>query len=201
MGDEAAVTNDRERRELEILNKVLADLQSLDPDGRHRVLQTVSTYYHFYPTSQPSPSLPRDTLAESAGPFSEDRSIPPKNFVMQKQPQTDVERVACLAYYLTHYRDTPHFNTLDISKLNTEAAQLKFSNATVSVNNAMKMGYLVPATKGNKQLSAAGEQFVFRLPDREAAKLAMSAARPRRKTRKANQAAEFPSNESEGENQ
>jgi hypothetical protein len=78
---------------------------------------------------------------------------------MEKQPRTDVERVACLAYYLTHYRDMPHFKTLDLAKLNTEAAQPKFSNAHYASQNALNMGYLAPADKGQRQLSAAGEQF------------------------------------------
>jgi hypothetical protein len=73
---------------------------------------------------------------------------------------------------------------LDISKLNTETAQVKFSNAAVAVQNAVTTGYLVPATKGNKQLSAPGEQFVQALPDREKAKAMMAAARPRRKARR-----------------
>jgi len=104
--------------------------------------------------------------------------------MLEKQPRTDVEKVACLAYYLTHYRDTPYFKTLDISKLNTEAAQTKFANPTVAVDNAGKTNYLVPATKGNKQLSALGEQFVQALPDREKARAIMVNVRPRRKSRK-----------------
>src|SRR6185312_8399188 len=98
----------------------------------------------------------------------------------EKAPVTDVERMACLAYYLTHYRDTPHFKTLDLSKLNTEAAQPKFANAANTTNNSVKRGYLVPSTKGQRQLSAAGERFVLALPDREAAKSAMMTVRPRR---------------------
>jgi len=94
-----------------------------------------------------------------------------------------VEKVACLAYYLTHYRDTPYFKTLDISKLNTEAAQVKFSNAAVAVENATRLRYLVPATKGNKQLSSLGEQFVLALPDRDKAKEVMNVARPRRRAK------------------
>jgi len=100
---------------------------------------------------------------------------------MEKQPKTDVERLACLAYYLTHFRELPHFKTIDLSKLNTEAAQPKFSNPAFSARNAVNYGYLAPATKGQKQLSAAGELFVRNLPDREAAKAAMSAATKRRK--------------------
>jgi hypothetical protein len=89
-----------------------------------------------------------------------------------------------LAYYLTHYRDQPHFKTLDISKLNTEAAQIKFSNPALSVNNAAITGYLAQASKGNKQISAAGEVFVAALPDREAAQAAMAKARPKRKSKR-----------------
>jgi hypothetical protein len=104
--------------------------------------------------------------------------------MFEKQPRTDVDKVACLAYYLSHYRDTPHFRTLDISKLNTEAAQVKFSNPAVAVDNAVKRNFLVPAPKGNKQLSTLGEQFVQALPDRDKAKAIIVTARPRRKARK-----------------
>ncbi len=106
--------------------------------------------------------------------------------MFQKQPKTDVERATCLAYYLTHYRDTPYFKTLDISKLNTEAAQVKFSNAAVAVDNATKSRYLVAATKGNKQLSSLGEQFVLALPDRDKVKEVMNHIRPKRRGKRGN---------------
>ena len=73
---------------------------------------------------------------------------------------------------------------MDLSILNTEGAQSKFSNAAYAVENATKLGYLVPGTKGHKQLSAIGEKFVLALPDRDAAKEVMSNARRKRKPRK-----------------
>jgi len=177
--DKDTLTEVRRQQELEALNAIFQVLNGLDEESRRRVFQTVGTYYQFGFSVQPS------ALEDvPAGRFSEDRSMSPKIFMMQKQPTTDVERVACLAYYLTHYREIPYFKTLDVSKLNTEAAQPKFSNAAVAMENATKMGYLVPATKGNKQLSASGEVFVQKLPDREAARAAMAAYRPRRKARK-----------------
>lgn len=103
---------------------------------------------------------------------------------MEKNPKTDVERIACLAYYLTHYRATPHFKTLDVSTLNTEAAQPKFSNTTYSANNAVKLGYIVPSTKGHRQLSALGERFVQALPDRDAAKDVLLSMRRRNRTKR-----------------
>jgi hypothetical protein len=197
--DDTVNVEDRKRRELEILNRILSDLHELGDEARQRVLQTVVTYYQFAPIAHPGSQDAPSGVAAAPGPFSEDRSISPKEFLWQKKPQTAVERVACLGYYLTHYRDMPHFKTLDISKLNTEAAQPKFSNAALAVNDAAKTGYLVPGVKGAKQLSAPGEQFVLRLPDREAARAAMTTARPRRKARKANEAAEFLLHLDEGE--
>lgn len=114
---------------------------------------------------------------------------------MEKSPKTDVERVACLAYYLTHYRSTPHFKTLDISTLNTEAAQPKFSNTAVSTNNAVKLGYIVPSTKGHRQLSALGERFVQALPDRNAAKEVLLSLRRKNRKRKRPSATADPSEE------
>lgn len=172
-----------------ILTKVIADLRDLAPEEQQKLLETVATFFGLRTPSQ-SPSqtkgIPASTPRSSppGGGFSEERDISPKEFIMQKQPRSDVERVACLAFYLTHYRSTPHFKTIDISKLNTEAAQSKMSNVYVAVNNAGRTGYLVPAVRGTKQISAPGEVFVQALPDREAAKAAMGKVKPRKKSRK-----------------
>lgn len=107
-----------------------------------------------------------------------------KDFLFQKQPNTDVERVACLAFYLTHYRGLPHFKTLDISKLNTEAAQRKFANSASTVNNATHAGFLAPTSSGMKQLSADGERYVDELPDRVAARAAFGKRKARRQRRR-----------------
>lgn len=175
--------------ELEALSTIVKALQPLPDDMRHRVLASVVTLLGLSISHQrASPgTFGSDTMASlpetDPARFSEDRAPSPKEFLHEKRPRTDVDRVACLAYYLTHYRDTPHFKTLDISKLNTEAAQLKFSNAAYAVDNATKAGLLVPATKGAKQLSAAGERYVQALPDRSAAKAIATEARPRRTRR------------------
>jgi hypothetical protein len=172
------------RAEANILSNVVSALQDLDVQARQRILRAVLTFYgiDFAGGSQQKQSeAARIGLPTS---FSEDRTISPKEFMLQKSPRTDIERVACLAYYLTHYRSTPHFKTLDISKLNTEAAQLKFSNAAVAVDNATRNGLLVPSTKGNKQISTYGERYVVVLPDREAAKAELADGRLKRKTRK-----------------
>ena len=188
--EESQPKRDVQAQELDIVTSILRMLQDVPQESRQRVIDTASRFFdlrienaarsatstrssnHVNAVEESSSTLPS---------FSEDRSIGPKQFMLQKEPRTDVEKVACLSYYLTHYRDTPYFKTLDISKLNTEAAQVKFSNPTVAVENASKMRYLVPATKGNKQLSAVGEQFVLALPDRDKAREVMNHARPRKR--------------------
>ncbi len=176
--------------QLDLLSEVLPDVISafrkLNDEGREKLFKTVSTLFGFGTNSAiaHTVSIPI-SLSESAdGRFSKDRPISPKEFLVKKEPRTDVERVACLAYYLTQYKDQPHFKTLDISKLNTEAAQVKFANAANVVNNATSYGYLAPATKGNKQISSAGERFVEALPDRDAARAVMANSRPRRKSKR-----------------
>jgi len=176
-------------RDFEALQAVITALQPLSQDARQRVYSSAATFLniglsHQAPRVSAGQSISMGVGTGAYPAFSEDTSMSPKEFLLEKQPQTDVERIACIAFYLTHYRDTPHFKTLDLSKLNTEAAQPKFANAANAANNAVKTHYLVPSTKNNKQLSAMGEQFVRALPDRVAAKASMSRARPRRKTKR-----------------
>jgi hypothetical protein len=171
--------------DLIILNELIAALQKLDPERRQRVLGSVMTFLGIEGSGRGiRSSISSERSVSVSGGYSEDRALSPKEFMLEKQPRTDVERIACLAYYLTQYKDTPHFRTIDLSTLNTEAAQTKFSNAAFAVENATRLGYLVTATKGNKQISAVGEKFVRALPDRVAAKEVMVLARPRRKNRK-----------------
>lgn len=177
-----------EKSEATVLSNVISSLQDFDADIRERILRTVATFFDIshgvsatYTT--PRPSVTRGDVKESSVRvvnFSENMTPSPKQFLFEKQPRSDVERIACLSYYLTHYRGTAHFKTLDLNNINTEAAQPKFSNAAYSSGNASRQGYLAPAARGTKQLSAIGEQFVEALPDREAAKGIMKRARPRR---------------------
>lgn len=176
--------------EIVTLQNVVDALAALSVEGRKRVVAYCLEYFSIkldgprpahtqVPTHEPKTSR--------HAPFSQDTSMSAKEFMLEKDPRTDVERIACLAYYLTHYRSQPHFKTVDISALNVEAAQPRFSNAAFTSKNAVKAGFIVPSIKGQRQLSAAGERFVRALPDREQAKSAMEAVRrkPRPKKTKA----------------
>jgi len=173
-----------------ILDIMIRELGALPVDQRRRVLATVLTFFGH--SDQPIASVTALPVRSSESQltliadrsFSEDRSISPKEFLSAKQPQTDIERVACLAYYLTHYRATPLFKTLELSKLNTEAAQVKFANAATAVELATKRGFLTTSVQGNKQITSMCEQFVQHLPDHAAAREAMSQLARRRRARR-----------------
>ena len=110
--------------------------------------------------------------------------ISPKEFLAQKQPKTDVERIACLGYYLTHYRRQSTFKTNDLTGLNKEAAQPRLSNPSASSRNAVTLEYFTLAGGGKKQITTKGETLVKNLPDRDAARDALKAFRRKRKTRR-----------------
>ena len=176
-----------ERRTYIAVQKLIDVMLEFDADTRARMLKTVITFFGL----ELSPSFEAKarqlpTSKDGVPAFANREELSPKDFLFQKKPQTDVHRVACLAYYLTHYRNIAHFKTTDISKLNTEAAQIKFSNASSAVNNATQGGFLVAAPRGTKQLSAPGEKFVDHLPDYPAARKVMSELNPRRRKKTIN---------------
>ncbi|MFT3814460.1 MAG: hypothetical protein QM740_13955 [Acidovorax sp.] len=187
--------------DLDALTRIISALRPLEREEQLRALRAVILFLGLNVeleeagAPRPTPASAR-TYSEApsrptSGSFSEDRALSPKDFLRDKKPSSDIERIACLGYYLTHYRDTPHFKTVDISALNTEAAQPKLGNASMAVDNASKAGLLVQAVKGAKQVSAIGEHYVQLLPDRDAARDYLKSAnlrkRPRRTAKKATQ--------------
>jgi uncharacterized protein YcfJ len=123
--------------------------------------------------------LPGGSVGAGQGHFG---GVTIKQFVSQKRPKNMYQRVACLAYYLTHAVETPHFKTKDISKANTDAAVSKLTNASVFVNDATsKYHYLSQAPGGAKQITVLGEQLVEALPDYDKVKQVLADGRPRKK--------------------
>src|ERR1039458_6175601 len=94
--------------------------------------------------------------------------------------------------YLRHsnslYARSPQKAARPIVAADKNAAQTPANTASVTAlvkkSPFIDRHYLASATKTQRQISAAGEQFVSALPDREAAKLAMTNARARRAPRR-----------------
>lgn len=101
------------------------------------------------------------------------QTIDPKTFMATKKPLSDVERITCLAYYLSHYRGVTQFKTRELTDLNTEASQPRFSNSAVAARNAVQQQYLSLAGGGRKQITTRGEAVINVLPDRDKVKKAL----------------------------
>ncbi|MEV7073238.1 hypothetical protein [Streptomyces sp. NPDC093990] len=178
------------RADLPAMQAALTALETLDRRGRTRVLAWLSDVLDVGAVSRatdvggPVASAVHATTGVGAVIGAEGEVPSPREFVSRKRPASNVERVACLAYYLDRFRSTPHFRTPDIVDLNTESAGPRFGNPSRDVDNADRgSGFLVTAGKGTKQLSVRGEALVEALPDREAVKAALRehSYRPRKR--------------------
>ncbi|NCA82096.1 MAG: hypothetical protein EOM72_05060 [Opitutae bacterium] len=179
------LTGNNAQQELDVFHNIVSGLTGFDIDTQTRILQSAITFLKLgrislIGSAEFSAREASNSVPLSAHSIVDTSTVEPKQFMIEKAPHTDIERVACLAYYLTHYRETPNFTTLEISKTNTEAAQPKFANAAQAVKNATYRGFLVPSIGGKKQLGATGEQFVQALPDRDAAKQVLIRLRVRK---------------------
>lgn len=81
-----------------ILAKVIADMRDLSIEEQQKLIETVATFFGLRMPTQGSgqtKGIPPGTPVSHSpgGGFSEARDISPKEFIMQKQPRTDVERV------------------------------------------------------------------------------------------------------------
>jgi hypothetical protein len=95
----------------------------------------------------------------------------PEDFMVQKSPKTEIERVTCLAYYLCVYRERQQFKTKDLTELNREALQEQLTNPSAAARNATACGYLSLVGGGKKQITTKGKALVDALPDRDRAKM------------------------------
>jgi hypothetical protein len=161
--------------EIKALGEVLAALAPLGPVGRQFVLRTAAERIRADLGAQPLSVEEHHPAVNFVGKPQAGLQNP-KQFLAQRRPVNDVQRIACLGYFLTHERlpPQPHFKTTDLSKLNTEAAQPKIGNAAQAVANATKISrYLAPAGGGKKQITPLGEEVVKALPDQEAVRRAL----------------------------
>jgi hypothetical protein len=174
--------------ETEVMNTCHEALSSLPQDEQARVLRWLSEKLTLtLPLPMPTvPSPPPEGVIQSGITTSETV----EQFMVEKAPKTDVERVTCLAYYLTKHLSIERFKTKDITKLNGEAHLPKLSNPALAVGNATSLShYLTSVGSGMKAITPLGKSVVEALPDQEKVKLVrqshpMPASRRRAKVTK-----------------
>lgn len=104
-------------------------------------------------------------------------------FVRIKRPETDVQRVACLGYFLTQTTGKPGFSSKDVSKAHTDSGGSSINMTRALDNATRKAKYLSNRGPREKQLTTLGEDVVVALPDQAAVKNVEAAAKSRGKRR------------------
>ena len=84
--------------EFAALQKVITALQELDDEARQRIFETAATFFRlegnsFSPAHRPQPVRDIGSSAPAYPSFSEGTPMSPKEFLFQKQPRSDVERI------------------------------------------------------------------------------------------------------------
>ena len=172
--------------ELAALQVVLNTLEALTREQKERVMRWAAERLGITLPAEVPAVVPGagQAVMPSAPPGL---TLTPEQFVLQKRPQLDVERVTCLAYYLTRFRNTPAFKTKDLSALNDEAHGQPFSNISMACSNAMYQSqYLARGGKGTRRITTRGKALVETLPDRDRLRETMAqqpGARRRRRRR------------------
>jgi hypothetical protein len=170
----AAKKADSATKETKAMDVTFKALIGLEPEIQLRVLAWLPQVLKL-PTVPVAPAAPGSparpgtpvVLATPALAGTPGSQAHARSFMTLKRPRNMQERIACLAFYLTFFKDMPSFKTRGISQMNSEAGQSNLSNPAMFMKNAVKVQYLSSAGKGARQLTPRGEALVNGLPDRD----------------------------------
>ena len=91
-----------------------------------------------------------------------------RSFIRIKRPATDVQRVACLGYFVLQTTGQQGFSSKEVAQANVNSGSSKI-NLTRALDNATRQSKYLSSRGGNsKQLTTLGEDVVDALPDQQA---------------------------------
>jgi type IV secretory pathway TrbL component len=169
---------------------VLEALEALEESDRQWVLQSAAARWNVQSASQGAGAGGgAGSSIGGAGAAEAQAAIAQKNaraFMRLKNPATDVQRVACLGYFLVHITTGKQgFSSKEIGEANTESGGSAFNLARALDNATRQSKYLSNRGAREKQLTTLGEDIVAALPDQQAVRDIEAAARGRGRGRRA----------------
>ncbi len=78
-------------------------------------------------------------------PATSQKGISVKEFILEKQPNSDVQKTLVVAYYLENYKDVSPFNLDDLEVLFQKAKELVPENLNDKLNKNIAKGYIEEA--------------------------------------------------------
>jgi hypothetical protein len=177
---------DRSRNLGHLSNQIYSLLDGLDPQDRHRVLNSVTELFGDTRKSPDAEDVrpPGGPAGPQHPPAGQHGKLTPQQYFVAKAPLNKGEMLAVAARYREEYHTAQSHTKDDFAKFFTDARQnFDRNNFQRDVTNAQLQAQLFTKgmPKGQYQLSYYGQQYVDALPDREAVK---NIRRPGRKTAK-----------------
>jgi hypothetical protein len=155
---------------------VIKALEPLKEPDRQWVLQSAASKFnatiqqHAGAGNNGGTTTPAGSGGAPAGVQSSIAKKDPRAFIRIKKPSTDVQRVACLGYYLSQTTGKHGFTSKEVTQAHTDSGGSAI-NMTRALDNATRgSNYLSNRGPREKQLTTLGEDVVNALPDQAAVK-------------------------------
>lgn len=170
---------------LKAIEVIVKELQKLDEGDRPDVVSfSLKQVGLTSPTNLNSPQPDQNIGGGSQGAGLD---VSMADFVKNKNPKNEYQRVAVIAYYREYKQNKKEFKNAEMSQANTaEARQPKISNITDVVTKARdRYKFLTKGTgKATHQLSTHGADIANALPDQESVKKLIANAKSRKPRKK-----------------
>ena len=170
---------------LKAIEVIVKELQKLDEGDRPDVISFALKQVGLTPPTNLNSPQSDSNIAGGSQSTGLDMSM--ADFVKNKSPKNEYQRVAVIAYYREYKQSKKEFKNAEMSQANTqEARQPKISNITDVVTKARdRYKFLTKgAGRATRQLSTQGADIVNALPDQEAVKKLIASAKSRKPRKK-----------------
>ena len=178
----------------EALLVVIKALESLTEAERHWVLQSAATRWSANVSAPvinsggPAPTSTTTNFFPTADIQAAIANQDVRSFIRIKKPATDVQRVACLGYYLSKTTGQPGFSSKAVSQAHIDSGGSTINMPRALDNATRQSKYLSNRGPKEKQVTTLGEDVVAALPDQQRVKEVeiegKAKGRPKRKSRK-----------------
>ncbi|WP_243336980.1 hypothetical protein [Anaeromyxobacter soli] len=184
------------KSEFEVAHEIKTLLEALPPEKREMALRWAREAAGLPPHAAPShPTTavvePRKPAAPDAGPVgAAPRQKTLKDFVAEKQPKSDVQFAATVAYFhrfeATEDARKEEITADDLQDGARLAGRSRFKLPSATLNNSVGLGYLDRGSeRGKYRLNAVGENLVAMALPGNGSSRAPATGRARRKPREA----------------
>lgn len=161
------------KNDFDVAKSLFDQLDGLDKERQHRVLRWVAESLGIA-LHVKTPGTPATNEPASFHPGATDTPLTPqslgsrstdiKSFVTAKNPKSDVQYAAVVAYYYRFEAPAEERKETITSEILQESTRLagrtRLTKPVMTLNNSKNLGYLDPAGRGSFKINTVGENLV-----------------------------------------